>query len=306
MSSTSAYAAYNPTIGNYQPYLTVTEYNNAPTAIDTSNLIAGGVASVQTAALAEVIGRISSWIDGYVMGSAYGTLNATSNIENGRIWGSNMNTLIVHPRYWPILEVQSFQYSTLGQPGNSASISPANNIWIEPQEFIVTPGGTVGLGLNAPPGISTGIQYYCQWQYVNGFPNTTLSASVASGSASVSVVNPMGIYPNSLLTLFDMPYDEDVTVASTYTPGGNVIPLTSSLSYEHGVGSTLTNLPKAVKQAAISATTAFVKMRGSGALMVADMGAVTKEDVGFAQGGDLDLAEAEYLLDPLRQLFMGY
>lgn len=309
---TSAYAPYVQTIGNFAPYLTFNEYNNAPTAIDTGNLLPGGSAAAQVMALQEVIYRASSWIDGYVTGNAYGTLNATSNVENARVWGSGGNRLIIHPLYWPILEVQSFQFSTL--PGNSAgavSVTPAGNIWIEPQQFIVSPGGLIGLGLTGLGvwggiGLAQGYQYYCQWQYVNGFPNTTLTASVSSGATSVTVASGLGIYPNSQLTLFDLPYDEQVQVSSSYTPDTTTLTFSSPLQYSHPVGAVLTNLPKAVKQAAILLTSALIKQRGSGALMVEDMGMVTKVDDGLPQGADADIALAAELLLPFRQQATGY
>ena len=305
----SAYAPYNATMGNFAPYLTTTEYLNAPTSIDTGNLIPNGAASVQLTALAEVIGRASSWIDGFVTGSAYGTLNSTSNVENARVWGSYRNTLIVHPRYWPITEVQTFQYSSLAggvTSNNAASITPSANITVYPDYFEVALAGVIALGLNAPSGIMRGYEYDCQWTYVNGFPNTTLSASVAAGAASVNVVSGIGIYPGSLLTLFDAPNDEGVAVASNYVPGGTVIPLTANLAYNHAVGSTLTNLPKSVKQAAILLTSALIKQRGSGALEVADMGVITKMSGEFPQGEDSDIGLAVDLLRPLQQKYMGY
>ena len=150
--SNSAYAPFNTNYGLTltKPYLTTTEYLNAPTAVDTANLLPSGSQLSQTQALAEVIGRASSLIDGECLG-AWGTLNATVDVENARIWGNNLGQLIVHPKYWPILEVQSFSYGNT--PSTAASVVPAGNVWIEPTQFIVAPGGVVGLGLNSLAGI---------------------------------------------------------------------------------------------------------------------------------------------------------
>ena len=311
MTSTSAYAPYLQTYGRAVPYLTTQEYQDAPTAVDVSNLISGGPQN-QLIALQETISRASSWIDQFVTGSAFGTLCATSNIENARVWGNRAGQIIVHPKLWPILEVQAFSYSVPGASATSSSITPQGNIWIEPQQFIVQPNATYGWNTQMggsygawPVGISTQ-EYLCQWQYVNGFPNTTLSASVAAGAASIHVVSGMGIYPGTQLTLFDTPYDEVVTVASSYVPDSGFLPLASPLTYNHNAGISVTNLPTAVKQAAILLTNALVKQRGSGALIASDMGMITQLDTGATQNEHGDIALAMVLLTNFRQHFIGY
>lgn len=313
----SAYAPYLQTYGNTVPYLTVDEYQQAPTALDINNLISGGPQN-QFIALQETIARASSWIDQYVTGSAYNTLCATLNVENSQVWGNRAGQIIVHPKLWPILEVQSFSYSVPGLAQTSSSITPQGNIWIEPQLFIVQPNATYGWNIQNwnnpyssngggawPVGISTQ-PYLCQWSYVNGFPNTVLSASVAAGAASVTVASGLGIYPGSQLTLFDAPNDETIVVAANYTPDTTLVPLTSTLTYNHLAGRCLTNLPSAVKQAAILLTSAFIKQRGSGALIAQDMGAVTHVQQGSIQNDSGDTALALRLLENFRQRFIGY
>lgn len=319
MTSTSAYAPYLQTYGQSTPYLTTDEYQRAPTAVDVSNLVSGGPQS-QLIALKETIARASSWIDQYVTGAAYNTLCATSNIENARVYGNRNGQIIVHPKLWPILEVQAFSYTVPGASFTSSSITPQGNIWIEPQQFIVQPNATYGWNTqqwnNAysnnygggawPVGITTQ-EYLCTWQYVNGFPNTTFSASVAAGAASVTVASGLGIYPGTQLTIYDAPYDEVVTVASNYIPDTNVLPLVSPLNYNHNAGVAITNLPAAIKEAAILLTTALVKQRGSGALIAHDMGAISQiEHAGAVQGAQGDIELASELLDNFRQVFIGY
>ena len=307
MTTTSAYAPYDSSYFQRTPYITSEEYTSAPTAMDTSNLVSGG-AQANATALVETIARASSWVDQYCMG-AWGSIAATSNVENARVWGSYRNTLIVHPKYWPILEVQTFYYSTLPNGlinNNAASVLPSSNITVYPQEFEVSLGGSLGFGWNAPAGIGRGYEYTCQWQYINGWPTSTLSASVAASAASITPVSTMGIYPGTVLTIYDLPYDEQVQVAANYVPHTTPVPLTAGLQYPHATGVMVSNLPPAVKQASILATTAFIKQRGSGALIVEDMGAVTKQETGFSQGAGSDWAEAKCLLLPFRQIFVGY
>jgi hypothetical protein len=308
---TIAYANYDQSYTNRIPLLTPQEYTSAPTSMDTSNLV-GGNAQSNATALIETIARASSWVDQFTMGST-GTLAATRNTESYRIWSSRDLTLKVHPRFWPILEVDSFSYAQVGGGfGNAASVTPAGNVWIEPQEFVVNLNGTSGFGFNSGfggfggTGIAPCSQYYCTWSYVNGYPVSTLTASVAAGATSITPYSVIGIYPGTTLTLYDLPNDEQVQVAASYVPGAATVPLVGTTAYAHPTGVMVTNLPPAVKQAAILATTAFIKQRGSGALVVADMGAVTHEQTGMSQGSSSDWAEAELLLEPFRQVFVGY
>lgn len=299
----SAYAPFNTSYGQTASYLTTAEYLSAPTAIDTSNLSTGGAAS-QTTSLYEVIGRASSLIDGECMG-AWGTLNATVNVENGRIWGNRRGQLVVNPKYWPILEVDAFSYGW--SPSNSSSVSPASSVQVYPRQFVVSPGaGTIGLGFNSLGGGIAQCEYSCVWSYVNGWPNTALAASVTAGATSIMPLNVTGIYPGTNLTVFDAPTDEQITVASTYVPGAAVVPLVSPLLYPHLATVTITNLPKAAKQAAISLTTFLIKNRGSGALVVNDMGAVQKIASGNAQGSMDDYQNAMMAIRHLKSMWAGY
>jgi hypothetical protein len=300
----SSYAPFNLSYGETQPYLTTTEYQTAPTAVDTSNLLPSGTSASQTDALAEVIARASSMIDGECLG-AWGTLNATINTENGRVWGNNAGQFVVHPKYWPILEVQSFGYGRT--PSTLTPITPAGSIWVEPSQFVVAPVGVVaGLGFGALAGIVPRTPYFAQWTYVNGWPNSPLSASVAAGATSISPSSVVGIYPGTVLTLFDAPDDEQIQVAASYTPGGATVPLVSPLAYNHPAGAVVTNLPKAVKQAAISLTTCLIKVRGSGALIASDIGEVRQTAQGNPQGAMSDYDMALDCIRALRQMFVGY
>jgi hypothetical protein len=323
----SAYAPFNVSYAQRTPYISVTEYENAPTAIDINNLIPGGDARVQQQALKEIIGRASSWIDQFTCG-AWGTLAATQNVENGRVWGNRLGQLIVHPKYWPILSVDAFAYGLAGagQDGNywgasgdwnsdsfngsgyggtTASITPAGNIWVEPQQFVVVPSGATTWNVNSSYGIGPA-EYFARWTYTNGWPISTLSASAVAGAASISVTTVTGIYPGTMLTLYDMPNDEQIQVAPNYTIGASVVPLTMPLQFNHQSTAVVTNLPPAVKQAAILATNALIKQRGSGALVVHDIGEVTQTEGHGPQSNAQDWGEAEDLLRPYRMTFVGY
>ena len=303
---TSAYAVFNSSYELRTPYISTDEYAAAPTAMDTSNLVPGGPAQ-QLIALQETIGRASSWIDQYTCG-AWGTLCCTNEVENGRIWGSYRNTLPVNTKYWPIVEVSAFTYSPL--PGGlvssgGASVNPSQSITIYPQQFEVAATGTVPFGLGPSGGIAKGVQYDCTWQYVCGWVNTALAASVDVGGTSITPTSLTGIYPGGTFTLYDLPNDEGLQVSASYVPGTTPVPLVAPVQYYHEPGATLANIPPAIKQAAILATTAFIKQRGSGALIVEDMGAVTHQSTGFSQNAGDDWFQAMDLLRAYRQMFIG-
>lgn len=305
---TSAYAPYQISYAARTPYLTNAEYNNAPTAMDTANLLAQGSSESQAIALQETINRASSWVDQFTCGT-WGTLCATVEIENARVWGSYRGTLLVHPRFWPVVEVQAFSYSTLpaGLINNSAaSVNPSNSIVVYPQEFEVSNAGTVSLGWSGGGGIAPRYEFTCQYQYVAGWPNTTLSASVAAGATSIQPTVLTGIYPGSLLTIYDLPDDEPVVVSASYVPGATVVPLTNALQFDHPTTATVTNMPPSIKQATILATTAFIKQRGSGALVVSDMGAQVRQQTGFSQESGSDWQQAKELLRPFKQMFVQW
>ncbi len=317
MTTTSAIAPYSTTYEQRTPYLSATEYSNAPTAMDTSNLIAGGSAQANATALTETINRACSWIDTYTCG-AWGSLAATQNAENARVWGNRYGQIVVHPKYWPILSVDAVSYAPMsaGAPSPAASITPSGNVWIEPMQFVIgSTGGTTawtsgGLTGNwgwggGGTGIST-VEYFVDFEYTNGYPNTTLAASVAAGDTSVTLPNVTGVYPGTQLTIYDLPNDEPIVAASTYTIGASTVPITTQLQYDHSTTATVTNLPPAIKQAAILATTAFIKQRGSGAMIVQDMGAATHQSAGFSQNSGSDWEQAMSLLQPYKMAYVGY
>ena len=303
------YSPFDISYAARTPYLTSAEYANASQSLDINNLIRGS-AQANATALTEAINRASSWIDEHTMG-AWGTLASTAQVENARIWGSYRGTLSVKTKYWPITELRSFTYSSLpgglSSTGNAASINPSGNTTIYPQSFEVVNNGTVAwTGINGSTGIVRGVEYDCQWTYVAGWPNTTLAASIAAGSSSFEPIATTGIYPNSMLTLYDLPNDEAITVSSSYTPGASVVPITSEFQYTHATAATVTNLPPSIKQAAVWATNAFIKQRGSGALEVTDMGAAVHQASGAPQNSGSDIMQAKMLLHAFKQQYVGY
>ena len=101
-------ASYNLSQTNRVPYVTAYEVLNSAIAnnVDFLNLIENGDNAQQAAALQEMIVRASTKVDTTCLGYA-GTLCATVTIENGRYSPNRLGQFIVHPEYWPILEVRA-------------------------------------------------------------------------------------------------------------------------------------------------------------------------------------------------------
>lgn len=302
-------APFNLSYLNRTPYITVAEYQAAPTAIDTTNLVVAGASGAQQTSLDEIIARASSLMDTHCCGTN-GTLCASLNTETGRVRADRRGRWIIHPRFFPILEVDSF---TVGNQLIDMIPVPLSttNCWIEEEEFIVT-GFLGGLTTSQGPlelssvGQSRDWQCYCEWTYVNGWPNTLLSAPASEGAESIMVTSSAGIYAGSNLTLYDAPNDEAVQIASDYaggftggTPSSLTLPLASPLQFAHGAGVSVTALPPTVKQAAILITSALIQTRGDSALVLSSLNAPSKKQAtDDPMNTNLDLARM--LLHPFK------
>src|ERR1700733_10292973 len=67
------------------PYISPTEFDNAPTAVATNNLVVGGTPAQQTAEQYNVLLRASDWADLICFHDPGGTLAAPPTYESGWI-----------------------------------------------------------------------------------------------------------------------------------------------------------------------------------------------------------------------------
>ncbi len=262
--------------GRAEPYLSIQELQFSPTAavLDLTNLVPGGTQQAQNRALSELIVRASSKADSYCLGR-YGTLNATSNTENMRTMTDRYGRFKIHPPAFPILEIVAFNYGVDGTTGYPVNLT-SNNCWIERESFVVVPGLTYGsytvnslsqLINSGPEG-----EFYVNFTYVNGWPNTFTSSSSIAGATSLNVTDPTGIYPGTYLTIWDGQNDEYVQVSSSYVAGSNTVTLVNPLEYAHGTGVNVSDVPPAIKQAVIHFVVAMVKQRGQGGFVLQETG----------------------------------
>lgn len=295
--------AINPTTQQFSiPYLTTTEYRNAPTAIDIDNLVFNSIdPEAQDNELANVIARASSWVDTYcnqVLGATYETETQRSRI-------SPDGTIKFHPRYSPIIALTDFWY---GNPStNLYQAQDCSVAWIENSQIIFpyanlsttfTSQGPIQFGFPS----TQGAVVYLKYTYVNGFPND-LIVTAAQGATSLTVKTGVGITAGDHLKIYDGIYSENVTVASNYVFGSSTVPVTAPLLYSHNAGVSISALPPAIKEATILATTAMLKVRGDNSLTMA-VGTLpsqaTTPQVQASINDDMSMAMA--LLAPYRRI----
>ncbi len=252
------------------PYLTAAGFSAYPTWLDLDNLIPGGLASVQTAELQDVLLQASQWCISVCENMA---LHAhwVQN-EQLRTRASGGGRLYIHPRDIPVRAVTSLSYGW--DPSYMyADPLPDPTMWIEDgREVSFCPGGSQGsfsgTVLQFGPSYTGGALSYVQWSFVAGYPNTTLSTACTAGASSVTVADPAGILPGDVLRIYDIgapaagqpgpAQSEALTIASTYVPAlptvpptATAIPLAANTVYAHAAGVGITGMPRDIIPAVI-------------------------------------------------------
>jgi len=294
-------APFFQTEGIVEPYVSLNEVKFSPTAsaIDFSNLIENASQVAQDRALLDIIKRASSKADIFCYGRL-GTLNATSNTENGWYRPNRDGNLIFSPSFTPILEVTDIQVGWGPGQGLAEITLSSNNVAIDRDQFTLTAPSTLGLyfGNLGIAGGRWGYQtnMWCQYTYVNGWFNSFLIASAPAGSTTLSVTDTTGLYPGMTFTVWDGMNDEVLKVSAV---SGTTITLSTATTYNHGIGVNVSTMPAAIKQAVIHYVVALVKERGQGGLVINEIGepaAVSSREQSSMQ----DEIQAEMLLEPFK------
>ena len=308
---TVVFAPFIEQVGRVEPYISLDELKFSATAseIDYTNLVENGSQTAQDRALYELIVRASAKVDNYVYGRL-GTLNATSNTQNGRYQLDRSGRFKIHPSFTPVIAVSGFSWGVT--PGNLTPLTLTTaNVWVEEESIIVLPWNTPGatytytgsdaLGWLTYP--NTTNEYYTQFTFINGYPNTFTASASAAGVTSITVTDPTGIYPGTSLTIWDGMNDEYVTVAPTYVAGNSTLTFTTALKYAHGTGVNVSQMHPSVKQATIHFVVGMVKERGQGGgFEISSTGEVTPSTGGKTKGFSDDELAAYDLLDSFKSI----
>jgi hypothetical protein len=270
------------------PYLTIAEYKNAPTSIDFDNLVVGGNAQAQDAELGRVILRATSYLNEYLNQD----LTAQSITETQRVRFNNQGYISLHPNHNPIISLSNFQYGST--PNNLTTLTDPSTCWFENQQVIIPVSDSQLTYSSQGPlsfgGVGARTPVFVKYTYVAGYVNTTIVTATAT-QTTLTVTSGAGFIAGQSYRIYDGASSETITVASTYTFGSTTVPLTSALGFTHAAGVAIGNMPSAIKQATILATTAFIKARGDNSLTMAVTTSASGNISGAQRfGSDLALA----------------
>lgn len=258
-----------PDTSNENPYITVAEYKNAPTALNIDMLVVGGNAAAQDAELSQVILRASSYMNEYFNQN----LVADEYTETQRIrYSASGGYYALHPYNAPIVSLSAFYYGA--NPNQLNQLQDCSTAWFEGQQIII-PGNQIGWNWTSQGplqfGGSIGQSNYTftKYTYIAGYVNTTLSVASLAGDTSLFVADPTGIIAGQHYRIYDGARSERVTVSDSYVYGATTVTLNAPMLFAHGVGAAFGNLPNALKEACILITSAFIKMRGDASTTMA-------------------------------------
>jgi hypothetical protein len=223
-----------------EPFVTVAEFKNHPTWLDTQLVPGSSSQSVQDDELRTILLMATESAENYCNQPIAAHIQTDYRTGYINRWGR----LSFHAQHGPVRTVLSYSYGM--QLGNVTSVSlplwqpdgdhqvlidigGTNNTWV----------GSLGLGFNPPP---TGTEMYTTLTYVAGYSNATLTGNALAGATTVTVTNPTGIFAGDVLRFWAPSIDESVVVASSwqgqntypYTPAS--IPLVNPTVNAHSTG----------------------------------------------------------------------
>lgn len=314
----------NPRVGGFirpNPYLSISQYRYAPTAMDVSQMVPQGselyeiTEQDQEQSLYDVIRRASGWMDRFLFGAAESakgaSLCASQVVGDGWFKPMANGCFNLQCDYDPIISLDGCAVG--GSPSKAAGISAQVAaevtfgrmtiflpVWA--MGSVLTPNSYFG----APPARADG-KSYAVWAYTAGFPHMQLAEACAEGDTLI-VVKPTGpsntvtgLLPGMPLSIEDFSWSEDNVVESVV---GTTVNLAFPLENPHTVPDApdftpVTCLPGDVIQAAIFLTTALIKTRGDLSL---ELGGIeeAKQTMPQADAVTQDVAYALNLLEPFR------
>lgn len=273
----------NPRVGGFvraQPYISISQYRYAPTAMDTDSLMTEGspTQADQDQSLANVVNRVTSWMNGKVFGSSPSAKGASlcCSQTTEDLWVFELKGQYnLECSYTPILQLDAIAIGS--DPSNVVALDQVSASMARfGHRTIYVPAVSQGfLGAGPQPALTFNRvgpdgKTYCVWTYTNGYPHLALQTSAQAGAVTLTVVpngpgtSLLGVYPYTTFVIEDGVDTENVSVVGVTN---NVLQLGAPLNYAHTVPAPpdfipVTALPADLQQAAIFLTTALIKTRG--------------------------------------------
>lgn len=283
-----------------RPYLTTNMFKRMRRGVNTDQLVPNGSPADQDAELYGYISSAAAATDTYCLQ----TLAATTDTVAGYINVRRDGTVRIHPRFTPVVAVNSFSYGT-----NSANMRPMSTLTgvnVERERF------TVPLYMNSLMTSSQGpIQFggvsapmdqaWCQYTYTNGFPVCSLAAPVAVGDTLIHVDDTTGIVPGQTwLTVYAGQREFQFLAGTVSTaPVGTIVgvgpgtvacpPSPFVVSNNGQYPELVAGLPNDVIEANVLLTRSLIKTGGGGNIIasaVDTIGASTAQKDPYGAGPD--------------------
>lgn len=281
---------------------------DARRGVSVDSLVAKGTPADNDAALSQYIESASAWMDS----TCQQILAATFDRSGGRINVDRDGYVYVHPRYRPVIAVTAF--SVGATPGTMTAYADLSAIGVQPDYFAVpvlgggqlpvwTDQGPIQFGAVRVPADQAWVDY----EYVNGFPVTALTASAAQGDTLLHLADTTGIVEGGTwLTIYSGAKRFRFLAGEVSTagaggvglpgPGTVVCPALPGDQVNTGPHPLMVSaLPADVIQACVLVTRAFIKDAGAGNISGPSVSSVGDSRV--STPGD-DLLEATALLRP--------
>lgn len=276
-------------------YVTPAEFKAAPTGVDVSQLIPGDNNQThQLNALVMQLQRASATADRIcrkVLAATVDTQAGFYRVQRDR----NLGTVIKVPLdFTPVTAVSAVSVGST--PSAMSPLTDLSNVWIGKKTATIP---VFGNGSSTGPNARATGDLFATVQYVNGWANTTVTASVSPGATSITVASPLGIMAGQQINLVNTNNAEVVTISPAWTPaitGSNVtIPLVGSVVGTYAAADTVTALPQDIKQAVILIAKSLIMTRGTEALEIPSTGQATHTNGGEPSVAT-DMEFAEFLL----------
>jgi hypothetical protein len=221
-------------------------------------------------ALAELLEECSAWADEQCFQKLEATLDTeTLQLPSRRaVWKSD-GTIHVTTAFSPIIAIQSVAISYDG--ANFTPLDFLSRITTR-QSFIAYPSGQT---IWSPsPYITNTV--WLQFTYLDGYPNAFMTESASATDTAIDVDDPTGIQPGQTLHIYDFgagsAAQEDITVASDYVIGATTLPLALPLKFAHAVGTRVSAMPSAIKNAVVINASEHIDVPGRRQLQVDSSG----------------------------------